>query len=309
MPTPLTKEDVTSLLRQLPSLAEPTSRIAIAPDQDHSLTGLGGVSPQEVIILQGSVVVTSGQFQKCLLRMGPLLDRKAKALFSWRLSFGSNDLIENQEDAGEPTGGYATFKSHFETPSKAGGSRKGTKSKNSAESKDSLIKKQLQDFLTIQDVKDEVKAMEPEFDSTLVNAVASALHQELLQNLRERNRSMVLTQAAQDDDQVHAEETPALENIDLEVPDVHPLSDSIRLYANAVDLFEGKLVEPARDLMVARLYTEFDCYDTRFFGQKLSQQVSVADAVCRIGRSSSAERLNQASRANAECIQGSHRGS
>ncbi|GJJ73820.1 E3 UFM1-protein ligase 1 [Entomortierella parvispora] len=243
LPTPLTKEDITSLLRQLPSLAEPTGRIAIASDQDHSLTGLGGGSPQEVVILQGSVVVTSGQFQKCLLRMGPLLDRKAKALFSWRLSFGSNDLIEGQDVAGESSGGYATFKSHFETPLKASGSRKSAKSKSSSESKDSPIKKQLQDFLTIQDVKDEVRDLEPEFDSALVNAVAGALHQELLQNLRERNRSMVLTQAAQDDEQFHTEGTPSTKHINLEVPDIHPLSDNIRLYSNAVDLFEDSSVK------------------------------------------------------------------
>ena len=48
--------------------------------------------------MQDSIVVTSGQLQRCLLEMGLLLDRKAKALVSWRLSFGGDARIEGDED-------------------------------------------------------------------------------------------------------------------------------------------------------------------------------------------------------------------
>ncbi|KAG0056922.1 E3 UFM1-protein ligase 1 [Gryganskiella cystojenkinii] len=249
LPTPLTKDDVSSLLRQLPSLAEPTSRITIAPDQDHSLTGLRGGPAQETITLQSSVVVTSGQFQKCLLKMGPLLDRKAKALFSWRLSFGSNDLIEGV--SGNTDGllaGPTSLKNHFENASKAStNARKGTKLKNLVASRDSEVKKQLQDFLTIQDVQEEIRALEPDFDSVLVNAVAGALHQDLLQNLRDRNRSMVLTQAEEEEnEQGHGQEEPAdamKDKTTTGIQDIVLLAGRVSLYVKGVYVFEDMSVK------------------------------------------------------------------
>ncbi|KAF9334759.1 E3 UFM1-protein ligase 1 [Podila minutissima] len=240
VPTPLTKEDISSLLRQLPSLKEP-SRIAISPEQDHSLTGLGGGVPQEITIVQDSIVVTSGQLQRCLLEMGPLLDRKAKSLVSWRLSFGGDARIEGIEDLEDMNvlgllGGKEASPALARVNSKLG----------AAVSKQQ--KKRFQDFLTIQDVKEEVRNLEPDFEPALVNAVAGTLYKDLLLNLRDRNRSVVLNQV-EDEDEASGAETdvdnkePAQEDkiglIQLAAKD---LSDRIRLASKGIDLFDDVTV-------------------------------------------------------------------
>ncbi|KAG0337521.1 E3 UFM1-protein ligase 1 [Podila horticola] len=238
VPTPLTKEDLSSLLRQLPSLKEP-SRIAVSPEQDHSLTGFGGGAPQETTIVHDSIVVTSGQLQKCLLEMGPLLDRKVKALVSWRLSFGGDARIEGDEDLEDMNvlgilGGKNTSPSLARTNNKLSA----TVAKQQ--------KKRFQDFLTIQDVKDEIRNLESDFESALVNAVAGTLYKDLLLNLRDRNRSVVLNQAEEEDEASDAEgdvdgKKPAREDnrglIQLAAKD---FSDRIRLASKGIDLFEAK---------------------------------------------------------------------
>lgn len=232
----MTKEDLSSLLRQLPSLKEP-SRIAVSPEQDHSLTGFGGGAPQETTIVHDSIVVTSGQLQKCLLEMGPLLDRKAKALVSWRLSFGGDARIEGDEDL-EDMNVHGFLGGKKTSPSLARANKfSATVAKQQ--------KKRFQDFLTIQDVKDEIRNLELDFESALVNAVAGTLYKDLLLNLRDRNRSVVLNQAEEEDEASGAEgdmdgKKPAREDnhglIQLAAKD---FSDRIRLASKGIDLFEG----------------------------------------------------------------------
>ncbi|KFH68620.1 hypothetical protein MVEG_05430 [Podila verticillata NRRL 6337] len=240
VPTPLTREDLSSLLRQLPSLKEP-SRIAVSPEQDHSLTGLGGVAPQETTVVQDSILVTAGQFQKCLLNMGPLLDRKAKALVSWRLSFGGNARIEGEEDLEEMhVLGHVGGKTTSPALARANSKFAATVAKQQ--------KKKFQDFLTIQDVKDEIRNLEPDFESVLVNAVAGTLYKDLLLNLRDRNRSVVLNQAEDEDEASDTEadvdsKEPAREsNIGLIQLAAKGLSDKIRLASKGIDLFEDVIV-------------------------------------------------------------------
>ncbi|KAG0286578.1 E3 UFM1-protein ligase 1 [Linnemannia gamsii] len=270
VPSPLTKEDISRLIQQLPSLAEPTFRIPIAPEQDSSLTGLNGGSPQETLVIQDSIVVTSGQFQKCLLRMGPLLDRKAKALLSWRLSFGNTnndddlaggigsgegntgDIISNDgvglrallDQASAITGGAGSGQ----------GSRKSQKGKQTQLQQGAKVdgKKQLRDFLTIQDIKEEIREMEPDFDSAVVSATAGILYKDLLQNLKDRNRSMVLraqeeeelegeeSQDAVDEEQESAQKATAWSNSAM--VEIQSLSKRIQLSAKGIEVFEDGTV-------------------------------------------------------------------
>ncbi|KAF9990598.1 E3 UFM1-protein ligase 1 [Mortierella antarctica] len=243
LPSPLTKDDLASLLRQLPSLAEPTSRIPIAPDQDHSLTGFGGSPLQATIVVQDSIVVTSGQLQKCLLRMAPLLDSKAKALISWRLSFGDNELMEMPDQTFEP---HSSLKVLVDQAT-ATLERKSSRSTKAQGGKEAGMKKkkQLQDFLTMQDVKDEINKLEPDFDPALVNAVAGILYRDLLQNLKDRNRSAVLNQASEDEEP----EMEAVEKSDGGVAaasvltSVWTLSKRIDLSCRGVEVFEDVVVK------------------------------------------------------------------
>ncbi|KAF9276248.1 E3 UFM1-protein ligase 1 [Mortierella alpina] len=243
LPSPLIKDDLASLLRQLPSLAEPTSRIPIAPDQDHSLTGFSGSSPQATIIIQDSIVVTSGQLQKCLLRMSPLLDSKVKSLISWRLSFGDNELMDMPDQTFEP---HSNLKSLVDQATSSL-ERKSSRSTKAQAGKDVGMKKkkQLQDFLTVQDVKDEITRLEPDFDPALVNAVARILYRDLLQNLKDRNRSAVLNQASEDDE-------PEMETVEKSDEDVvlasvlsavQSLSKRIDLSCRGVEVFEDVAVK------------------------------------------------------------------
>jgi hypothetical protein len=262
----LTKEDISRLLQQLPSLAEPTSRIPIAPEQDPSLTGLNGGSPQETLVIQDSIVVTSGQFQKCLLRMGPLLDRKAKALLSWRLSFGNTNNDDDLAGGGGQdtddvlsTDGASLRALLDQAAALAGqagggqGSRKSQKGKQTQQQQQQGAKadgkKQLRDFLTIQDVKEEIRKMEPDFDSAVVNATAGILYKDLLQNLKDRNRSMVLRaqeeeelegeegQDAVDEEQQRARDAAAWSNSAM--VEIQSLSKRIQLSAKGIEVFEG----------------------------------------------------------------------
>ncbi|KAG9071153.1 hypothetical protein KI688_008696 [Linnemannia hyalina] len=269
VPSPMTKEDISRLLQQLPSLEEPTSRIPVAPEQDPSLTGLNGGSPQEALVIQDSIVVTSGQFQKCLLRMGPLLDRKAKALLSWRLSFGNtnnDDDLAGSGGQGEGAEGVfsndtASLRSLLDQASAitggGQGSRKSQKGKQTQQQQQqqgvkSDGKKQLRDFLTIQDIKDEIRDMEPDFDSAVVNATAGILYKDLLQNLKDRNRSMVLrAQEEEEDDQeqggeesqgaVSEEQTQEAQKAvwsNAAMLDIQSLSKRIQLSSKAIEVFE-----------------------------------------------------------------------
>lgn len=247
----MTKEDLSSLLRQLPSLKEP-SRIAVSPEQDHSLTGLGGGAPQETTIVQDSIVVTSGQFQKCLLEMGPLLDRKAKALVSWRLSFGGDSRIEGEEDLEEMhVLGHVGGKTTSPALARANSKLAATVAKQQ--------KKRFQDFLTIQDLKDEIRNLEPDFESVLVNAVAGTLYKDLLLNLRDRNRSVVLNQVEDEDEASDTEDDmdskePAREgNIGLIQLAAKGLSDRVRLASKGIDLFEGNTIARLRDILQTRI--------------------------------------------------------
>ncbi|KAF9575107.1 E3 UFM1-protein ligase 1 [Mortierella alpina] len=252
LPSPLTKDDLASLLRQLPSLAEPTSRIPIAPDQDHSLTGFGGSSPQATIIVQDSIVVTSGQLQKCLLRMTPLLDSKVKALISWRLSFGDNELMDMSDQTFEP---HSNFKDLVHQAT-AALERKSSRSTKAQGGKDTGMKKkkQLQDFLTVQDVKDEVKKLEPDFDSALVNAVAGILYRDLLQNLKDRNRSAVLNQASEDEEpEVETAEVSDESVVNASILSaVQALSRRIELSSKGIEVFEDSALDVSEGAQEAR---------------------------------------------------------
>ncbi|KAF9946479.1 E3 UFM1-protein ligase 1 [Mortierella alpina] len=243
LPSPLTKDDLASLLRQLPSLVEPTSRIPLAPDQDHSLTGFGGSSPQATIIVQDSIVVTSGQLQKCLLRMAPLLDSKVKALISWRLSFGDHELMDMPDHTFEP---HSHLKGLVDQAT-AALERKSSRSSKAQGGKDVGMKKkkQLQDFLTVQDVKDEIKKLEPDFDPALVNAMAGILYRDLLQNLKDRNRSAVLNQASEDDEpEMEAVEKSGESAVTASVLSaVQTLSKRIDLSCKGVEVFEDTAVK------------------------------------------------------------------
>ncbi|KAF9090232.1 hypothetical protein BGX29_011574 [Mortierella sp. GBA35] len=243
------------------------TKIPVAPEQDPSLTGLNGGSPQETLVIHDSIVVTSGQFQKCLLRMGPLLDRKAKALLSWRLSFGNSnndDFANGQEDADEIfSGDVASLTAlmdqanAFSSGGGGQGSRKGQKGKQTAQraAKSSGGKKQLRDFLTVQDIKDEIWEMEPDFDSALVNATAGVLYKDLLQNLKDRNRSMILRaqeeeqegegagekEVSEDKEQAQAtQDATAWSNSAL--LEIQSLSKRIQLSSKGIELFEDGTV-------------------------------------------------------------------
>ncbi|KAG0280135.1 E3 UFM1-protein ligase 1 [Linnemannia exigua] len=273
VPSPLTKEDISRLLQQLPSLKEPTSRIPVAPEQDPSLTGLNGGSPQESLVIQDSIVVTSGQFQKCLLRMGPLLNRKAKALLSWRLSFGGNankdDFADGQEDADDffpstlsSSNDTASLRALLDQASSVvsdgsgQGSKKNKKGKQTQQQQQGAKangKKQLRDFLTIQDIKEEIREMEPDFDSALVNATAGILYNDLLQNLKDRNRSMILR--AQEEEEEGGEEEHDAANEEQAkatheavwsssaVSEIQSLSKRIQLSSRGIDVFEDGTVK------------------------------------------------------------------
>ncbi|KAF9434090.1 E3 UFM1-protein ligase 1 [Entomortierella beljakovae] len=216
LPPPFTKDDISNLLRQLPCLVEPSSKIPIAPDQDHSLTGLGGGSPQEAFIIQDGIVVTSGQLQKCLLKMGPLLDQSLKALVSWRLTFGDSEPLDVDEDFNEDDDDFNAIGEHgvnlkglmesiLGNSQQKTGRSKSAASKNDIKKKKKGGKKQIQEFLTMLDLKGEIRRLEPEFDSALVNATAGALYKGLIHNLKDRNRSVILNQM-QDEMEEEAEE-------------------------------------------------------------------------------------------------------
>ncbi|KAG0368079.1 hypothetical protein BC939DRAFT_468738 [Gamsiella multidivaricata] len=249
LPSPLTKDDIASLLRQLPSLAEPTFRIAISPDQDQSLTGYGGGSPQETFIIQDSIVITSGQLQKCLLKMGPLLDRSLKNMVSWRLSFGTNEQLEGQDPDNENrVSNFGERVSHFKGVMEhafnahPGPQRKNIKHAKGSAGKQDGTKKQIQDFLTIQDVREEIKKLEPDFDPVLVSAVSGALYRDLVENLRDRNRSMVLNQVQEvekeEDDLVKHDVTDTSgEGVPM-LAAIRSLSKRIELSSTGIDIFE-----------------------------------------------------------------------
>lgn len=218
-------------------------------------------------MIQDSIVVTSGQFQKCLLRMGPLLDRKAKMLLSWRLSFGNtnnDDDLAGDGGQGEDAEGIfsndaASLRSLLDQASAitggGQGSKKSQKGKQTQQQQQqqhqgvkSDGKKQLRDFLTIQDIKDEIREMEPDFDSAVVNATAGILYKDLLQNLKDRNRSMVLRAQEEEEQEQEGEEGPgavseeqAQEAVwcNAAMLEIQSLSKRIQLSSKAIEVFEG----------------------------------------------------------------------
>ncbi|KAF9920129.1 E3 UFM1-protein ligase 1 [Linnemannia zychae] len=274
VPSPLTKEDISRLLGQLPSLSEPTTRIPISSEQDPSLTGLNGGSPQETLVIQDSIVVTSGQLQKCLLRMGPLLDRKAKAFLSWRLSFGDDpnmdDIIGEQDSMDgfmcDVTSLKDLMNQSFAFMSAANtasgqGSRKNQKGKQiqhhlyHQQQGIKLGGKNLQELMTIQDVRNEIREMEPDFDSALVNTTAGILYRDLLQNLKVQSRSMVL-KALEDEEKEHeskerSNETDEVQTEKQEYENMRPnfiiteimsLLKRIQLSSKGIDAFEDATI-------------------------------------------------------------------
>lgn len=220
-------------------------------------------------MIQDSIVVTSGQFQKCLLRMGPLLDRKAKMLLSWRLSFGNtnndDDLAggggEGEDAEGVYSNDAASLRSlldqAYAISGSGQGSKKSQKGKQTQQQQQqhgvkSDGKKQLRDFLTLQDIKDEIREMEPDFDSAVVNATAGILYKDLLQNLKDRNRSMVLRAQEEEEEQeqvrserhgvvseVQAQEALEAAWSNAAILEIQSLSKRIQLSSKAIEAFEG----------------------------------------------------------------------
>ena len=222
-------------------------------------------------MIQDSIVVTSGQFQKCLLRMGPLLDRKAKMLLSWRLSFGNtnnDDDLAGDGGQGEDAEGIfsndaASLRSLLDQESAitggGQGSKKSQKGKQTQQQQQqqqqgvkSDGKKQLRDFLTIQDIKDEIREMEPDFDSAVVNATAGILYKDLLQNLKDRNRSMVLRAQEEEEEQEQggeegqdaaseeqAQEAKEAVWSNAAILEIQSLSKRIQLSSKGIEVFEG----------------------------------------------------------------------
>ncbi|KAF9426657.1 E3 UFM1-protein ligase 1 [Podila epigama] len=245
VPSPLTKEDLSSLLRQLPRLKEPATRVAIAPDQDPSLTGLGGGAPQEVTIVQDTIIVTSGQYQKCLLEMGPLLDRKVKALVSWRLTYGGDALLEGEDNL-EDVKIVGNLSSKFSLSTLARAQIKVPVDIAKQH------RKRYQDFLTIQDVKEEIRKLEPDFEPALVNAIAGTLYKDLLLNFQDRNRSVILNQVEeeleaekeekQDDSQDGGVQKKENELAKVQLA-ANNLLDRIQLAAKGIDVFDDVSVK------------------------------------------------------------------
>ncbi|KAG0267395.1 E3 UFM1-protein ligase 1 [Actinomortierella ambigua] len=265
------KGDLASLLAQLPSLTHPHSRPSPpATDRDdggEGVTGFGGVgSPYDTFILQDRAVLTSGQIQKCMLEMGPLLDNTLKAVMSWRLSFGSlglvlDDHVEENSEAG--SGGGVTSSDQHREQIQQVISQKGrkdrikmvspslSKSKGKGSSSDLLVgsggsatnqkKKRLDDFLTLADIIAELKTTEPDLEPMLAEAIARALHRPLLLQLKEKNRHLVIDQAEErgidepaeqhSGDIVNKQATKLLEHI------LQTL-DKIAAFAKGVELFE-----------------------------------------------------------------------
>lgn len=200
-------------------------------------------------MIQDTVVATSGQFQKCLLTMGPLLDRSLKAVVSWRLSFDPDGDYEGHDEEDDLYGlgdRGSSLKELIENDSSTQiRQRKDNKRKGNqgASKHDGSKKKPIHEFLTVKDVKEEVQRLEPDFDLTLVNCIAKVLYGDLVRNLRDRNRSVVLHEL-QENEQV--EEQDKEEPVGIEETAVkglgsaiYALSKRIELSAKGVDAFEG----------------------------------------------------------------------
>ncbi|KAF9918625.1 hypothetical protein BX616_007208 [Lobosporangium transversale] len=234
---------------------EPTSRIVISPEQDPSMTGFGGGLPQETFVIHDSIVVTSGQLQKCLMKMGPLLDRSLENLVSWRLSFGDNQQLCGQDDqddyepyfAGQGNS-HSSLKGFVEHAMSALDSLKKNNSHHTKASlqggrkKDGPNNKRIQDFLTIQDIKKEVERLEPDFDPALINMIAKVLNGDLIQNLRDRNRSIVLdqVQGEEKDEEIEAKNTSGNKAVSSAIAS---LSKRIELSSQGIDVFEVELLD------------------------------------------------------------------
>ncbi|KAG0242331.1 hypothetical protein B0O80DRAFT_437891 [Mortierella sp. GBAus27b] len=246
LPSPLTKGDMSSLLRQLPSLAEPTSRIPVAPDQDQSLTGFRGGQPQEAFVVQDSIVVTSGQFQKCLLKTGPLLDKSLKAVVSWRLSFGPDEDFDGQDLDDLQVHGPSLKELVESDTVEQIRQRKDNKRKASqgGNKLDGSKKKQIQDFMALKNVKEEIQLLEPDFDPTLAACVARVLYGDLVRNLKDRNRSVVLDEVQENGEEDKKESVEKQDNNGKDIGSaIHSLFKRIELSAKGIDVFDDPAVK------------------------------------------------------------------
>ncbi|KAG0013483.1 E3 UFM1-protein ligase 1 [Entomortierella chlamydospora] len=197
--------------------------------------------------------------------MGPLLDRSLKALVSWRLSFGENEQLENDGDIdddeedldafGERGANIRGLLEHIvgaHNQQRKTSRSKSSQSTSKGSGKKKKGKKQIQDFLSIQDVKEEIRQLEPDFDSALVNATAGALYKSLVQNLKDRNRSVVLNQVQEDEEEEekHGDQTleskqDTKEQLGVEhlPPAIHSLAKRIELSSKGIDVFEDASVK------------------------------------------------------------------
>ncbi|KAG0230573.1 E3 UFM1-protein ligase 1 [Actinomortierella wolfii] len=273
LPSPFTKGDLASLLAQLPSLTNPHSHFSSAEHQNSDVvTGFEGVgSPYDTFILHDRIVLTSGQIQKCLLKMDSLLENRLKTLKSWRLSFGSMGLIldNHVEDAVELGGdGRETETSTDErrkqilqvisqkgrkdrikvvspSSSKAKGKGSGSDLRNSRDGP-SNQKKRLEEFLTLADIVAELETQEPDFEPMLTEAIARALHRPLLSQLKERNRQLIIDQVEEQADDGLSEKNVGGVTIVKQASQlldyINQTQDKIFAYADGVKLFEDSSV-------------------------------------------------------------------
>ena len=297
LPSPLTKGDIAGLLRQLPCLTEPTTHIAVSSDQDQSLTGFRGGLPQEAVVVQDTIVATSGQFQKSLLMMGPLLDRSLKAVVSWRLSFDPDENYEGQDDdddlygfgdRGSSLKELIEYDSSTQIRQRKDNKRKGNQGANKL---DGRKKKPIHEFLTMKDVREEVQRLEPDFDLALVNCIAKVLYGDLVRNLRDRNRSVVLHELQDNDEEVEdKDKEEPVEVQDTAVNSlgsaIYALSRRIELSAKGIDVFEGECARnQGEDQETKMLWVNDDlltpCTDFLFrsCGEEFPQQISFAIVV------------------------------
>ncbi|KAF9585025.1 E3 UFM1-protein ligase 1 [Lunasporangiospora selenospora] len=247
VPSPLTSGDIASLLRQLPSFKDPAAHIQVAPEQDHSITGFGGGYPQESFIIRDTFVLTSGQIQKCMLKMGPFLDKKIKAVVSWRLSFGGDPELDDEGGQGDMTAISISLHEHLFGSSPVYRKDKSSKSsKNGPTTGKGSNKKKLQDFMALKDIENEIKIIEPDFDPEMVKAVSRALYRELLQNLRDRNRTVILNEAEEAVEEA-VDTTNNAPQIDpsaqIIVSQLFALWRRVRLFSKGIDVFDDQSVK------------------------------------------------------------------
>ncbi|KAG0228418.1 E3 UFM1-protein ligase 1 [Actinomortierella wolfii] len=236
------------------------------------VTGFEGVgSPYDTFILHDRIVLTSGQIQKCLLKMDPLLENRLKTLKSWRLSFGSMGLILDnhvEDTVGLGGDGRGTETSTDErrkqilqvisqkgrkdrikvvspSSSKSKGKGSGSDLRNSRDGP-SNQKKCLEEFLTLADIVAELETQEPDFEPMLTDAIARVLHRPLLSQLKERNRQLIIDQVEEQADDGLSEKNVGGVTIVKQASQlldyINQTQDKIFAYADGIKLFEDSSV-------------------------------------------------------------------